>query len=74
MERQKAQAASDDELPARLALHDEDAAWRVWSLLEATEWRWPPDVLLRQDEALMEDISAIAWLNGVVRQVRQKAS
>lgn len=60
------------ELPDRLPLHDEATAYRVWSLLEAVEWRWPPDVLLRQDEALMEDIAAIAWLNGQVVKMQKR--
>lgn len=53
-------------------MHNERLAWQVWSWLEATNWRWPPDVLLRQPEALMEDIATIAWFNGQVEQMRRR--
>jgi len=42
--------------------HDVETAWKVWLLLEATGWKWPPDVLLRQDEALMDDIKSISMV------------
>lgn len=39
---------------------DLEPAWRVWTLLEATGWRWPPSVLLEQPDALLSDVLAIA--------------
>ena len=45
-----------------MPFHDVETAWRVWLLLEATGWKWPPDVLLRQDEALMDDIMSISMV------------
>jgi hypothetical protein len=35
----------------------------MWMLLESIEWRWPPDVLARQEESLMLDLATISWLN-----------
>lgn len=37
-------------------------------LLEATDWRWPPDVLERQDDLLMEDIAKIANSAGKIKR------
>lgn len=50
------------DLPDRLYLHDPEGSYQVFTWLEATDWRWPPDVLLRQPEALMEDLVQISWL------------
>lgn len=36
--------------------------------MEATGWRWPPDVLLRQPEALMEDLMAIAGMSARIEE------
>jgi hypothetical protein len=41
-------------------LSDLEAGWRVWTLLEATGWRWPPSVLLEQPDALLADVLTIA--------------
>jgi len=45
-----------------LPFHDFETAWTVWIMLEATGWKWPPDVLLRQDGALMSDIMSISMV------------
>lgn len=55
-------------------MHDEALAWRVWTWLEATDWKWPPSVLLQQPEALMEDISTLAWLSQSVERALKKSS
>lgn len=31
----------------------------MWLKLQAIDWRWPPDVIMRQDDRLMEDIATI---------------
>lgn len=31
--------------------------------MKATDGRFPPDVLLQQDEALMDDLTTIAWIH-----------
>jgi len=36
--------------------------------MEATGWRWPPDVLLHQSEALMEDLMTIAGMSEEVKE------
>mgnify|MGYP001569849300 CR=1 FL=1 len=43
-----------------MELHDLETAWRVWTLLEATGWRWPPSELLEQPDALLADVLTIA--------------
>ena len=50
-----------------MALDDLEGAWRVWTLLEATGWRWPPDVLMRQPEALMDDLLNISFVSRRVK-------
>ena len=36
--------------------------------MEATGWRWPPDVVLRQPEALMADLMTIAGMSGEIKE------
>lgn len=48
-----------------------DPAWKLFTLLEAVEWRWPPSVLLEQDEALLDAVLTIRALAG--RMERQKS-
>lgn len=36
-------------------------------MLRWIDWRWPPDVLLNQPWALMEDIATLEWYSGVVK-------
>lgn len=36
--------------------------------MEATGWRWPPDVLLRQSEVLMEDLMTIAGMSVEIKE------
>ena len=33
----------------------------MWTMSEATGWTFPPDVLLRQSEALMKDLATLSW-------------
>lgn len=51
-----------------MELADPERAKRIWILLEATDWKWPPDVLERQDDALMDDIIKIAGAAQIVRK------
>lgn len=67
--------AQEDEKPPELPdleLHDPELGWQIWMQLEATNWAWPPDVLLRQGEALMDDLVTIATAAGRVRKLRKK--
>lgn len=57
------------ELPETVILNDEAGAYELWQLLEATDWRWPPDVLLRQDERLLYDVMTIAGLAQSVKKL-----
>ncbi|MCB0207707.1 MAG: hypothetical protein KDJ52_00165 [Anaerolineae bacterium] len=59
------------ELPEELNLNDPELAWQVWTTLEGIDWRWPPDVILRQDEAIMEDILTIASYAGKINKNRK---
>lgn len=68
-ERVQERDAAPADLPEQVDLHDEALAWRVWGWLEAVDWKWPPDVLLRQPEALMEDISVLAHLSRQVERL-----
>jgi len=43
-------------------LNDFERSFRVWRLARAFDWKFPPDVLLRQEEALMEDLLTIEML------------
>ena len=43
-------------------LNDQETAWRVWRLARAFDWKFPPDVLLRQDAALMDDLLQLETL------------
>lgn len=51
------------EEPEDWFLNDLEGSWLMWTLLEAIEWRWPPDILEMQDEALMIDLATISWFN-----------
>jgi len=50
------------ELPDVIKLIDKEGAFQLWQLLEATGWAWPPDVLLRQDEAVMLDLMVLSGM------------
>lgn len=65
-QRKKAQGDTAPELPETIRLHYPDESFRLLQLLEITGWRWPPDVLLRQPEAIMSDLLALAGLNGKI--------
>jgi hypothetical protein len=58
------------DLPDEIELHDPELAWRLWTTLDAIDWRWPPDVILRQPEWIMDDILTVANLAGRVRKLR----
>lgn len=50
---------------------DLERAWSVWTLLSSTGWKHLPEAggLLDQDELLMNDISIIEWLAGLIEPV-----
>lgn len=54
-------------MPDGIALHDMETAWHLWRLMCWTDWRWPPDVLLRQDYKIIEDLATIQWYSDVVK-------
>jgi hypothetical protein len=49
-----------------------EVAWKVFTLEEAVEWRWPPSVLLEQDEALLEALLTIRALAGRIQRQKSK--
>lgn len=46
-----------------------DLAWTVWVLLESTGWAHLPfqGGILEQPEAIMSDVSTIAWLASIIK-------
>ena len=50
-------------------VHDLERAWEVFCRGEAFAWRWPPDVLERQDEGLMNDLTVILAMASRVKEV-----
>lgn len=52
-------------------LHNPEKAWQVYTMLENIEWKHLPDAggLLDQDEALMQDLSVIAYQSQIIRQM-----
>jgi hypothetical protein len=65
-QRKSAQNDTAPELPETIRLNYPEQSFRLLQLLEITGWRWPPDVLLRQPEAIMTDLLALAGLNGKI--------
>lgn len=67
-QRQRKQAQSDNapELPEMVRLYYPEESFRLLQLLEITGWKWPPDVLLRQPEALLADLLALTGLNSKI--------
>jgi hypothetical protein len=45
-----------------------EQAWEIWRLLEWTDWRWPPSVLLEQPAELMKDVAQLHWYSRVVKE------
>jgi hypothetical protein len=41
-----------------IAIDPDDIAFtkELWTMMEATDWRWPPDVLLRQDDRILHNL------------------
>jgi hypothetical protein len=52
-----------------VALDDAERAWHLWTLLEALDWKYPPDVLERQDASLMHDLLEIASASTLVKRM-----
>ena len=50
-----------------LRLYDPDRAWRVWMMLEATDWRYPHD--LDDDAVLLHDVIEIAGASQLVERI-----
>ena len=50
--------------------HDLELAWRTWTLMEATGWRFLPSPggLLQQSETIMDDIIAIAAVSRRIQE------
>jgi hypothetical protein len=57
-------------------LNDPEKAWQVWSLIEATDWRFLPRAggLLDQPEALLEDVLTIAALARKIERMLEQQS
>ncbi len=57
-------------MPDGLHFHDLEQAWEVWRILNWIDWRWPPNVILEQPWALMEDIAQLQWYSTLVKDSR----
>jgi hypothetical protein len=53
-------------------LNDPDRAWQMWTLLEALDWKFPPDVLERQDAALLHDLMEISSASTLVKRMLEE--
>ena len=42
------------------------------SVLEAVEWKWTPEQVLAQNEALLHDVLVIGGLSGKIRQIERE--
>jgi hypothetical protein len=63
------------EEPEDWELYDLERAWMLWVLLDSIEWRWPADVVERQDERLMHDLATISWLHSrLTKQIARDKS
>lgn len=38
-------------------------------MLEDLDWKFPPDVLLRQDDLLMRDLQTISWRRKMIKEM-----
>jgi hypothetical protein len=50
-------------------LHDLDRAWRVWLILRAVDFKWTPKQIEEQEEALLDDIMAIAFVQQRIEEI-----
>jgi hypothetical protein len=73
-ERLKAEKDLPPELPEAIHLNEPETAYQLYQLLELSGWRWPPDVLLRQPEALLTDILQIASIDQKVEKMVGKGA
>lgn len=62
----------NDDLPDELILNDPELAKRAFTLMEATGWRLPLDVLFKQDDAVMMDLLALASEAAKIRRYFDK--
>lgn len=59
-----------DNLPDTITLWgNENQARYVVSVLEAVEWKWTPDQVLAQNEALLHDVLVIGGLSSKIRRI-----
>jgi hypothetical protein len=44
-------------------IHEENEAMRIWSILEAVQWRWTINEILEQPNQLLTDVLQLAGLS-----------
>ena len=69
LKRQKEAQDGTPELPETLELHDLETSWRVWQLMEATGWHYPPSVLMNEPHWLLEDLLTITGQKSAVEKL-----
>lgn len=56
-------------LPENITINE---AWRLFTLLEAVEWKWTITEMLEQPEALLEAVLSIRALAGRIERQKDK--
>lgn len=51
----------DEDLDKTWDVAQPEVALKLYFLLEQLDWKFPPSVLLKEDDCLMRDLGIIAW-------------
>ena len=57
------------DLPGEVDLYDRDLSMIVWRVLKMVDWKWLPDEVLRQPEALLSDLLTIQAHYGAIHEI-----
>ena len=66
---QKEAREGTPELPESIKLNDLETSWRVWQLMEATGWHFPPSVVMAEPHWLLEDLLTISSQRAAVEKL-----
>jgi hypothetical protein len=58
-----------DDLFEDWALKEPKLSWRIWTFMDATDWKHLPDQggVLDQDEGIIEDVTLLSYMSSLVR-------
>jgi len=59
-------------VPEEMHLNDEVRAWRIYSMLEATGWRFLPSQLLAEDMQILDDVLALRNLRAAIESLLEE--